>query len=91
MAAEESKSSLEDSSSTQTDEDSTPYPQAIDESPTHELLTKEVLESTAKDFASYLIINDRQDVRLDLIFHTESLNFNCVNLCMYIILEKATR
>lgn len=61
--AEESKSSIEDSLSTQTDEEeNTSYHQTIEESPTHELLTEEVLESTAKDFANYLIINDRQDV-----------------------------
>ena len=60
--AEEAQQPLEESSSTQPDEEVVHSPQRVMESPTHEVLTEEDLENTARDFASYLVINNQQEV-----------------------------
>ena len=61
--AEESKQCLEDSSSTLPDDEETSVRQErIIESPTHEIITEELLKETAKDFSSYLIINHQAEV-----------------------------
>ena len=61
--AEESKQSLSESGSTNPDDESIiEQSNTIEESPTHELLTEEVLKTTADDFTNYLIINNNQEV-----------------------------
>ncbi len=55
--------SLDDSVSTQADEEDTSVRlERVDESPTHEIITEELLETTAKDFSRYLTINHQIEV-----------------------------
>ena len=81
--AEESRQSLEDSTSTQQDEEeSLSFPRITEESPTHEMLTEEVFRATALDFANYLVINNQQEVRHTSRSHTKSFY-----LLVYVIAE----
>ena len=72
--AEESKQSLSESGSTNPDEENVvTHSSTIEESPTHEVLTEEILNATAEDFTSYLLINDNQEV-WQLYLYTLALN-----------------
>ncbi len=61
--AEDSKQSLSESGSTNPDEENVvTHSSTIEESPTHEVLTEEILKATAEDFTSYLLLNNNQEV-----------------------------